>query len=196
MAINPGEIVTFWSDVGPEKWFARDPELDATIRRRYLDLWEEARRGMHRRWLSSPAGALAYLILTDQFPRNMFREDARAFATDRLAQSAAMLATQRDWDLRIAEPLRQFFYLPFVHAETLPDQDRGICLILARMPESGVENLLHARAHREVIRRFGRFPWRNAALGRKSTPAEEAFLEKGGYPALVAEMRAQASASA
>jgi uncharacterized protein (DUF924 family) len=119
----------------------------------------------------------------------MFRGESRAFATDRLARTAAVLATQREWDLRIPEPMRQFFYLPFLHAETVPDQDRGVCLILARMPETGAENLLHARAHREVIRRFGRFPHRNAALGRTTTPEEAAFLEAGGYGAVVQRLK-------
>lgn len=189
MPLTPGDIVTFWSEIGPEKWFTVDPALDATIRTRYLETWVNAARGDYRNWLSSPRGALGYLILTDQFPRNMFRGESRAFATDRLARTAAVLATQREWDLRIPEPMRQFFYLPFLHAETVPDQDRGVCLILARMPETGAENLLHARAHREVIRRFGRFPHRNAALGRTTTPEEAAFLEAGGYGAVVQRLK-------
>jgi uncharacterized protein (DUF924 family) len=190
MPLTPGDIVTFWSEIGPEKWYAVDPALDATIRTRYLETWVNAARGDYRDWLSSPRGALGYLILTDQFPRNMFRDESRAFATDRLARSAAMIATQRDWDLMLPEPIRQFFYLPFMHAETVPDQDRGVCLILARMPETGRDNLLHARAHREVIRRFGRFPHRNAALGRSTTPEEAAFLEGGGYGAVVQRLSA------
>jgi uncharacterized protein (DUF924 family) len=185
MPLSAGDIVTFWSEVGPEKWYASDPALDATIRTRYLATWVNAARGDYRDWLGSPRGALGYLILTDQFPRNMFRDDPRAFATDRVARTAAILATQREWDLALPEPIRQFFYLPFMHAETVPDQDRGVCLILARMPLTGQDNLLHARAHREVIRRFGRFPHRNAVLGRNSTPDEAAFLAAGGYGAVV-----------
>lgn len=185
MPLSAGDIVSFWSEVGPDRWYATDPTLDATIRARYHDAWAEAARGGLRDWLGSGRGALGYLILTDQFPRNMFRDDPRAFATDRLARSAAILATQREWDLGQPEPIRQFFYLPFMHAETVPDQDRCVCLILARMPQTGRDNLLHARAHREVIRRFGRFPHRNAILGRASTPDEQAFLEGGGYGATV-----------
>lgn len=192
MTLSAGDIVTFWSEIGPEKWYATDPNLDATIRTRYLKTWVNAARGDYRDWLSSPRGALGYLILTDQFPRNMFRDDPRAFATDRLARSAAIFACQRDWDLRISEPIRQFFYLPFMHAETVPDQDRGVGMILARMPETGRANLLHARAHREVIRRFGRFPHRNAALGRTSTPDELAFLAEGGYGTVVRRLQATA----
>jgi uncharacterized protein (DUF924 family) len=193
MALSAGDIVTFWSEIGPENWYAVDPALDATIRTRYLKTWVNAARGDYREWLSSPRGALGYLILTDQFPRNMFRGESRAFATDRYARTAAVFATQRDWDLMLPEPIRQFFYLPFMHGETVPDQDRGVCLILARMPETGASNLLHARAHREVIRRFGRFPYRNDALGRVTTPEEAAFLEAGGYGSVVAGLQARAA---
>lgn len=193
MPLSAGDIVTFWSEIGPDNWYATDPKLDATIRTRYLETWVNAARGDYRTWLSSPRGALGYLILTDQFPRNMFRDDPRAFATDRLARSAAIYACQRDWDLRMPEPIRQFFYLPFMHAETVPDQDRGVGLILARMPETGASNLLHARAHREVIRRFGRFPYRNAVLGRTSTPDELAFLAEGGYGEVVRRLQGAAA---
>ena len=193
MPQTAGDIVTFWSEIGPEGWYAADPALDATIRTRYLKTWVNAARGDYRAWLSSPRGALGYLILTDQFPRNMFRGESRAFATDRLARTAAVLATQREWDLHLPEPIRQFFYLPFMHAETVPDQDRGVCLILARMPRTGQDNLLHARAHREVIRRFGRFPHRNEVLGRATTPDEAAFLEAGGYGSVVSALQARAA---
>jgi len=185
MPRTAGEIVTFWDEVGPQGWYAVDPALDRTIRDRFLDVWVNAVRGDYRDWLSAPRGALGYLILTDQFPRNMFRGDRRAFATDARARNAAIIAVQRKWDLQTPEPIRQFFYLPFMHAETTADQDRGVRLIIARLPETGQSNLLHARAHREVIRRFGRFPYRNQALGRVTTPAEQAFLDAGGYGAVV-----------
>ena len=179
------EIVGFWQDVGAGGWYEADDALDAQIDERYRSAWEEARRGRLREWLGNPTGALAYLILTDQFARNMFRDDPRAFATDTLARSAARVSIDRKMDLHLPEPIRQFFYLPFMHAENTFDQDRCVCLIIARLPEGGGDNLLHARAHREVIRRFGRFPWRNAALGRRDSHAETAFLEEGGYPAVV-----------
>jgi len=188
MPQTAAEIVTFWEEVGPEGWYAMDEALDRTIRDRYLETWVGAARGDFRQWLSAPRGALGYLILTDQFPRNMFRGQSRAFATDRLARDAAIVAVQRNWDLRTPEPIRQFFYLPFMHAETVADQDRSVRLFIARMPQTGPGNLLHARAHREVIRRFGRFPYRNAALGRVTTPAEQAFLDAGGYGAMVREL--------
>ena len=192
MPRSAGEIVTFWTEVGPDGWYATDEALDQAIRARFLETWVNAARGDHRDWLSSPRGALGYLILTDQFPRNMFRDESRAFATDRLARTAAVIAVQREWDLMIAEPMRQFFYLPFMHAENNADQDRGVRLILARMPQTGASNLLHARAHRDVIRRFGRFPHRNAAMGRETTQAEAEFLEGGGYGSVVRRLSAAA----
>jgi len=179
------EIVEFWEEVGPKGWYAVDPDLDARIRERYSGIWEEAAAGGLTDWRCNPTGALAYMIVTDQFPRNMFRENPRAFETDQMARDAAMIAVQRDFDLKTDEPIRQFFYTPFMHAEDPFDQDRCVRLFVARMPETGGENLRHARAHRDVIRRFGRFPYRNRTLGRRSTPEEERFLEKGGYGAVV-----------
>ena len=145
-------------------------------------------------WLTYPSGALAYIILSDQFPRNMFRGQAKAFASDKVARAAAKAAIGRDWDLKIDEPARQFFYLPLMHSENLSDQDRAVRLICTRMPETGQPNLVHARAHREVIRKHGRFPFRNEALGRKSTGAESTFLANGGYMAIVNELRSATAA--
>ena len=130
---------------------------------------------------------LAYLLLTDQFPRNMFRDEGRAFASDPLARHVATFAWHKKIDLGIDPPLRQFFYLPLMHSESIVDQDRCVALFKARMPDAA-NNLLHARAHREVIRRFGRFPYRNAALGRQTTPEEQAFLDGGSYGAIVREL--------
>lgn len=182
------EIIDFWEGVGPKGWYNSTPELDAEIRESFLPDWEEARSGGLIEWLGSPQGALAYLIVTDQFPRNIFRDDPRAFATDERAHRAATKVIHHGLDVQLPEPIRQFFYLPFMHAETTIDQDRCIRYLIARMPETGAENLRHARAHRAIIRRFGRFPYRNAVLGRKSTPAEEAFLAEGGYAAALKEL--------
>ena len=183
-----GEITGFWRETGPAGWYSADPALDAAICSRFLPDWEAARDGGREGWCDGPEGALAYLILTDQFPRNMFREDPRAFATDARALAAARRATAAGWDGAIAGAIRQFFYLPFMHAEDPAAQEAGIALFAERMPEAG-ENLLHARAHAEVIRRFGRFPHRNAALGRTTTAEEAAFLAAGGYPALVRQLQ-------
>ena len=177
---TPQHVLAFWLDeCGPEDWYRQDEALDATIRDRFEDGWQAAADGGLGLWLTCPSETLAYIILTDQFPRNMFREDGRAFETDALSRSAAKMAIDRDWDLRIDPPARQFFYLPLMHSENLVDQDRAVRLFHARMP--GTDNGVHARAHRQVIRDFGRFPYRNAALGRTTTEAEQAFLDSGGY---------------
>jgi uncharacterized protein (DUF924 family) len=181
-----GEVLTFWEEAGPEMWYKQDDGFDRTIRDRFGALWDAAAEGACDGWAAGPRGALALLVLLDQFPRNMFRQSPRAFATDARALRMADMALGQGWDLRILPPLRQFFYLPFMHSEQLTHQDRSVRLFKARMEEGG--NLLHARAHREVIRRYGRFPYRNAALGRVSRPEEEAFLAEGGYGAIVREL--------
>lgn len=182
----PEEILRFWLDeVGPQGWYEVSEDLDAAIRDRFRDTWERARAGTNGLWLTYPGGTLAYIILMDQFPRNMFRGEALAFATDEQANAAAKAAIHRKWDLRIDEPARQFFYLPLMHSENLCDQERCIRLVMERMPETGSGTLLHARAHREVIRMFGRFPYRNPALSRASTGLEKDYVEKGGYGSTV-----------
>ena len=187
---TPDEVLACWLDeVGPEGWYAGGDALDGAIRDRFEPAWNRASEGGLSLWLTYPGGTLAYILLTDQFPRNMFRDDARSFALDRVALAAAKMAIARGWDLKIDEPARQFFYLPLMHSEILSDQDRCVRLILTRLPEHGAPNLLHARAHREVIRRFGRFPHRNAALNRKTRPAEQEYMNGGGYGATVNEMR-------
>ena len=141
-------------------------------------------------WLTYPSGTLAYIILTDQFPRNMFRGSSDSFATDKAARAAAKSAIARGWDMQIDEPARQFFYMPLMHSENLCDQDRCVRLMLTRMSGSGDSNLLHAKAHREIIRRFGRFPFRNEALKRETTAPEAAFIRDGGYGATVKALKA------
>jgi uncharacterized protein (DUF924 family) len=188
---NPDDILAFWLDeVGPAGWYDSSPELDATILERFLSEWTRAKEGALSLWLTYPSGTLAYIILTDQLPRNMFRGAAAAFATDDISRAAAKMAIDRGWDMRIDEPARQFFYLPLMHSECLSDQERCVRLMKSRMPETGAVNLVHARAHREVIRRFGRFPYRNEALSRQTQGAEAAFLAEGGYGAMVREMQA------
>ena len=178
----PEDVLSFWLDeIGEDGWYNPTEELDQTIRDRFQDEWERARNGTNGLWLTYPSGTLAYVILLDQFPRNMFRGQGMAFATDRPALAAAKAAISRGWDMRIDEPARQFFYLPLMHSENLCDQDRCVRLICERMPENGESNLLHAQAHREVIRQFGRFPYRNEALGRASTAAEADYVARGGY---------------
>lgn len=187
---TPEEVLSFWLDkVGPEGWYIQDDALDAEIRERFLSTWEAAAEGKFSLWLTYPSGALAYIILTDQFSRNMFRGQARAFATDKAALAAAKCAVDKGWDKKIDEPARQFFYLPLMHSENLCDQERCVRLICENLSRD-TSNLLHARAHREVIRKFGRFPYRNEALSRNSTPHEVAYVDMGGYGATVRELQA------
>ncbi len=187
---DPVEVLDYWlGALGPEGWYAGGAALDAEIRERFEPLWQAAAEGGLDHWVEGAGPALAFIVLTDQFPRNMFRGTAAAFATDPQARAAAERALAAGWDLQAPEPDRQFFYMPFMHSEALDDQDRCVALMAERMPETGASNHLHARAHREVIRRFGRFPFRNAALGRASTPEEAAFLGAGGYGALVAALK-------
>ena len=180
--ITPEEVLAFWLDeVGPDGWYNGGDELDAQCRARFETAWHCAMEGAYGLWLTYPTGTLAYLILMDQLPRNMFRGEGKAFASDPYARAAAKMAIDRGWDMKIDEPARQFFYLPLMHAENLCDQDRAVRLILTRMPETGASNLVHAKAHREVIRKFGRFPTRNTALERRSSDDESTYVSGGGY---------------
>ncbi len=189
--VGPEEILKFWLDeVGPDKWYAQEDALDAEIRKRFEATWEGAQTGGFSMWLTYPSGSLAYIILNDQFSRNMFRGEAKAFSSDRAALAAAKSAVDRGWDMKIDEPARQFFYMPLMHSENLCDQDRCVRLLCERMPKTGASNLLHARAHREVIRTFGRFPFRNAALARPATGAEADYVSAGGYGQTVRALRA------
>ncbi|MBL6937803.1 MAG: DUF924 domain-containing protein [Alphaproteobacteria bacterium] len=179
MSETPLSVIQFWRDeVGEARWYVADPTLDKQIRDRFGPLWCDTRDGKLNGWQMTPDGTLALLIVLDQFPRNMFRGHADAFASDAQALSVAKTAVAREIDLRVPTVLRQFFFTPFMHSENLADQDRCIALFIQRDgPEA--YNLPFARQHRDVIARFGRFPARNAALGRASTPEELAFLNAG-----------------
>ena len=182
--VRAEDVLGFWLDeVGPEGWYAGSPALDAELRERFGAAWEAAATGGMRVWEGRARGALALAILLDQMPRNMFRGEARAFATDPVVRRVADRAIRRGFDRAVEMPGRQFLYLPFEHSESVTDQERAVRLIAGRT--SSAELLLHARAHRAVIRRFGRFPFRNEALGRRTTAAEAAWLEAGAYGAEV-----------
>lgn len=184
--ISPEEVLAFWLDeCTPADWYKSDAGLDARIREKFLPAWQQATEGALGLWLTYPSGTLAYIILTDQFPRNMFRTSGEAFATDDLARAAAKMAIDRNWDMRIDEPARQFFYMPLMHAENLCDQDRAVRLIHTRMPKTGASNAPHAQAHRQIIRDFGRFPHRNEMLARRTTLLEQAYLDAGGYGTVI-----------
>lgn len=188
---DPQSVLDFWlGECSPEDWYSGDPELDAEIRENFSDLWEAALQGGLDHWIEGPAGTLAFLIVCDQFSRNIWRGKARAFATDPQARAAARRAIDHGWDMAAPEPERQFFYLPFEHSEHLEDQALAVHLFRERMPE-GEESLIHARAHEAIIKTFGRFPFRNAALGRPNTPEEEAFMAEGGYATFVERFRSE-----
>lgn len=190
---TPEEILAFWLDeVGEQGWYVQDDALDQTIRDKFESTWERAKEGAFSMWMTYPSGVLAYLILTDQFPRNMFRGSPKAFSSDKIAVSVAKIALAKEWDQKIDEPARQFFFLPLMHSECISDQERCVRLLLTRMPEHGASNLLHAKAHRDVIRKFGRFPFRNEALSRKHTEPERKFLDSGGYGTTVEAVRQSA----
>lgn len=193
--VGSQEVLEFWLDrVGADGWYKADDAVDAEITQRFMPTWQAARDGALALWLTYPSGALAYLIVTDQFSRNMFRGKAAAFALDAAALAVAKTAIKKGWDLRIDAPARQFFYLPLMHSENLCDQSRCIRLLRERMPDEGAGNLLHAQAHREEIRQFGRFPHRNEALSRITTRAEHAYAARGGYGATLRQLQSALAA--
>jgi uncharacterized protein (DUF924 family) len=177
-AAMPAEILTFWREAGRDRWYKRDDAFDAEIRSRYLALWHKAAKGELSSWQTSDDGTLALTIVLDQFPRNLFRGDARAYSTDANAREVAQRAIDRGVDARIDPALREFLYLPFMHSEEIADQLR--CVELFRNA-ANAENLEYAKLHADIIRRFGRFPHRNFALGRTTSPEEQAFLDADGF---------------
>lgn len=187
---DPVEVLEFWiGEIGPKGWYAGGAEIDAACREKFADLWQAAHDGGLEHWVDGTVGTLAYLILTDQIPRNIHRNSALAFASDPQARAAARKAVEMGWDLNAPEPERQFFYMPFEHSEDPADQRLAVEYLTERMPNAA-DLGLHARAHQEVIRRFGRFPTRNAALDRVSSPDEQTYLDQGGYMAVVNALKA------
>jgi uncharacterized protein (DUF924 family) len=175
---SPQSVVAFWTDAGPKKWFTKDDAFDRDIRERFLATHEAAAHGKLSDWEASAEGVLALLILLDQFPRNMFRGSARTFATDPMAREIANRAIDKGFDRAVPDNLRNFFYLPYQHSEQLADQERSLALYRAWGDK---ENIKWADIHADIIRTFGRFPHRNGALGRQTTPEEQAFLDGGGF---------------
>jgi uncharacterized protein (DUF924 family) len=168
------DVLGYWRALGPQRWFVKDAAIDAEIRDKFQNLHAAAIEGLLDRWEDEASGALAHIIVLDQFPRNMFRGSAAAFAVDPLARAAAGRAIDRGFDRQTAKPERPFFCLPCMHSEALADQER--CLELCRAAEDE-GTLKYAELHAGIIRRFGRFPHRNAVLGRVTTPEEQAFLD-------------------
>ena len=170
-------VVAFWRDAGPGLWFAKDPAFDQRFRERFLSLHESVVRGERRDWASTADGALALVILLDQYPRNSFRGTPRMYATDVMAREVTAVAIAAGHDRRVDPALQVFFYLPYAHSEDLFDQDRAVALV----KRLGEPHLSHAVHHRDIIRRFGRFPHRNPILGRTMTAEEQRYLDDGGY---------------
>ena len=181
--LQPHEVIGFWRDAGPARWFATDAAFDAACAR-FVDAHHAAARRELDGWLASADGALALVLLLDQIPRNVFRGSAHAFATDPLALRFAAHAVDAGFDTAVDPALRVFVYLPFEHSEALDDQQRAVALTEAMAAadpgEAAAMYADYARRHRDVIVRFGRFPHRNRALGRDSTPDEQAYLDAGG----------------
>jgi uncharacterized protein (DUF924 family) len=171
------EVIAFWRAAGPRKWFAKDAAFDVDFRDRFAHLYSQASRAELVSWRNTAEGALAEILLLDQFPRNVFRGTPWMFATDALAREAARALIASGQDVALAQDLHPVAYLPFTHSEAVEDQDRCVAL----MTPLGESYAHHANEHRKVIIRFGRFPHRNTILGRINTPDEQAFIDGGGY---------------
>ena len=172
------DIVSFSKAAGPKRWFAKDTAFDAEICERFFEAHEQAARGELADWVNEAESALALLILLDQFPRNLYRNSAHAFATDAMALHVARVALRKGHDAHCGIAMKQFFYLPFMHSEKIADQE--LCVALCRT-HGLANNIGFAEVHRDIIRRFGRFPHRNTVMGRVTTPEEQAFLDAGGF---------------
>jgi uncharacterized protein (DUF924 family) len=179
--VTPSDILDFWFSQDRKAWFEKNPAFDEEIRTRFLTLFERALREELNLWRQEPASCLALVILLDQFPRNMFRGGARSFAGDPLARDAARTILDNGWDKAMTPDERMFAYLPFEHSESLADQERCLALMteISASPETA-DLPKWAEAHLVIIRRFGRFPHRNATLGRASTSEETDFLKQPG----------------
>jgi uncharacterized protein (DUF924 family) len=177
-AFDPGDVLVFWRAAGAARWYKRDDGFDAGVHERFLGLWHKALAGELSSWETTDDGALALVIVLDQFPRNMFRGKPEAYSSDALAREVARRAIARGADKRIEPELLEFLYMPFMHSEDLADQRR--CVELFRATDNA-ENLRYAEEHAEIVRRFGRFPHRNQVIGRVTTPEEQAFLDGGGF---------------
>jgi uncharacterized protein (DUF924 family) len=175
---TPSDVLAFWREAGPDRWYDRDEVFDTAIRTRFLPTYEAAAAGGLSDWETTADGALALVIVLDQFPRNMFRDDPRAYAADPPARAVADRAIVRGFDQQVGAGERLFFYLPFEHSEEAPDQARSVALHRAL---DDADSLKWAQLHADIIARFGRFPHRNAVLGRKTTPDEQAFLDSCGF---------------
>ena len=182
MTAHPQDVISFWTAAGPAKWFAKSDAFDSAIRLKFEPVHLAAARGKYDSWTAEAEGALALVILLDQFPRNLYRDSGHAFATDGKARAIAAAAVAAGHDKAIAPELRPFFYLPYEHSELLADQDTSLALFEGLLKDTGdADSLKWAITHRDIVSRFGRFPHRNKALGRTTTAAEQTFLDEGGF---------------
>ena len=181
--ITPETVLAFWFAGDPNTsravWFQKDAAFD-TACRQFTDALAAARQGALDHWADTPESALALLLLLDQFSRNLFRGSAEAFSADPQARALASGMIAQGFDRTLPPVQRRFVYLPFEHSEDIADQDRAVALLEAVHDGLGGESVDYAIRHRDVIRRFGRFPHRNAVLGRANSPAEEAYLAEPG----------------
>jgi uncharacterized protein (DUF924 family) len=181
------QVLNFWFGEGPDygkvhkRWFEKDPAFDAVVTKEFKKLHDEMLAGKHREWVDDPRDCLARIIVLDQFPRHIHRGSARSFSSDALALEAAKHLVAKGWDRDLLPVERMFAYLPFQHSEALEEQDRAceLCEALKAFPETA-DAYRYALAHRDIIRRFGRFPHRNALLGRASAAEEIEFLKQPG----------------
>ncbi|PTR27290.1 uncharacterized protein (DUF924 family) [Luteibacter sp. OK325] len=177
MPESPERVVRFWREAGFDCWFTSDAGFDRVFREHFMGAHLAAASRKLDAWMASAEGCLALLILLDQFPRNAFRGCAHMYATDPLARFIARHVLERGFDRQLDDNMRAFAYLPFEHSEDLGDQELSVKLFDAL----GGAFQPYAATHRDIIVRFGRFPHRNGELGRETTPAEQAFLENGGF---------------
>jgi uncharacterized protein (DUF924 family) len=179
MSVHPRDVLDFWFAAGPAKWFAKDAKFDAEIAKRFGAAHGQAAAGALDEWATDGQGALALLILLDQFSRNLYRESHQAFLQDAQALSIADQSIARRFDVETPITARKWFYMPYMHAEDLKMQMK--CLEFCQQRLNDPETLRYAELHMDIIRRFGRFPHRNAVLGRVTTPQEQSYLDMGGF---------------
>ena len=173
---TPKSVLDFWfGELTPQQWFEKSDATDTAIKEKFAAIHLALAREVPDIWRRDAAATLALIIVFDQFPRNIYRATPLAFATDGLALREARRAVDSGLDQEVADDRRVFFYMPFEHAENLADQNRSVTLIAALGNEVYTK---YAEAHRDVIAEFGRFPHRNAIVGRTSTPAEERYMER------------------
>lgn len=178
MSVTAKEVVDFWQDAGPERWFERSEAFDDMCEMGFEEAHQQAARHELDDWKNSAEGALALVILLDQIPRNIYRGSAQTYATDPLARDVAERAIERGFDTQVDPELRMFFYLPFMHSEDIADQQRSLALYRSLDTDGADKWAVH---HHKIIERFGRFPHRNALLGRESTQEEQAYLDDEGF---------------